>query len=467
MKSRRRFILFVLVLTFLVVARAQPQELLLKDRQLIITLGNSITEQGENPDGYVSMMRKTLATLYPEQIFYIVNVGISGHKATDMAQRFERDVLQYQPDWVTISVGVNDVWHDFLAKERNRPELQGVPLPLFQLKLIAMVKRAQSQGIRVALFTTTVIKENLASPENKKLVEYNKAIRKIARDCNCLLIDMDQAFRTALDKFQSPGMSDRGILTNDGVHMLPSGNWLMAETALKAFGIPEQRICLAKPLVENLIAEEKEANECRLARYEEGNFEAGSPRENEKRVVFFGSSSVDGWNLADDFPTIPFLNRGIGGETSRQMVLRFRQDVLNLKPYAAIIFLGSCNDFWEHNRMPTAETKSNLIKLARMADRNGVKLALGAVSPVNDYLAGKDFIASHPVATVRELNAWLKNFCETNNYVFVDFYSAVADSNGKLAPEFTVDGMHGNAEGYARWKPLVVDALKKLEAWQE
>ncbi|MCI0494337.1 GDSL-type esterase/lipase family protein, partial [candidate division KSB1 bacterium] len=451
MQNTLRSILFVSILTLLFVSIAQPQELLLKDQQIVVTLGNSITEQGENSDGYVSIMRKVLATLYPEQTIYIVNVGISGHKATDMSERFERDVLQYKPDWVTISVGVNDVWHDFLARERNRPDLQGVPLPLFQSKLIDMVKRSQSQGIRVALFTATVIKEDLSSLENKKLVEYNKAIRKIARDFNCLLLDTDQAFRQALNKFQSPGISDRGILTNDGVHMLPSGNWLMAETALKGFGIPEQRIRLAKPLVEKLIADEKKAIENNLARYQESNFEVGLPRENEKRVVFFGSSSVDGWNLAKDFPTIPLLNRGIGGETSRQMVMRFRQDVLNLKPYAAIIFLGSCNDFWEDKRMPTAETKSNIIKLARMADRNGIGLALGAISPVNDYLAGKDFIASHPVAAVQELNKWIKNFCETNNYVFVDFYSAVSDSNGKLTSEFTDDGMHCNSEGYARW----------------
>ena len=117
--------------------------------------------------------------------------------------------------------------------------------------------------------------------------------------------------------------------------------------------------------------------------------------------------------------------------------------------------------------MPTAETKSKIIKLARLADRHGIKLALGAISPVNDYLAGRDFIASHPVAEVRELNIWIENFCEKNSYVFVDFYSVVADSNGKLAAEFADDGMHCNAKGYARWKPIIENALKKLEAWKE
>jgi lysophospholipase L1-like esterase len=117
--------------------------------------------------------------------------------------------------------------------------------------------------------------------------------------------------------------------------------------------------------------------------------------------------------------------------------------------------------------MPTAETKSNIIKMASMADQQGIKLAFGAVSPVNDYLAGKDYISSHPVAEVVALNSWIKDFCENNNYNFIDFYSAVADSNDKLTTEFTYDGMHCNAQGYAQWKPLIENSLKALDAWRE
>ena len=464
-KFKISFFIFLLLLGFNL--ELFSQNLLLKDQQLLITLGNSITEQGEKPAGYVSIMRKVLDTLYPERTIYVVNVGISGHKSTDMSDRFERDVLQYKPDWLTISVGVNDVWHEFIGRQRNRPDIKGVPLPRYREKVTEMVTRAQKIGVKVALFTTTVIKENLSSPENKRLVAYNKALRQIAQKYKCLLIDMDEAFHRALTAHQSAEMSDRGILTYDGVHMLPAGNWLMATTALQAFGVPAERIRLIKPQIESLIQQEKENLRKSLARYQEINYEVGLPRKDEKRVVFYGSSSVDGWNLANDFPTIPFLNRGIGGETTRQMVLRFRQDVLNLKPYAVIIFFGSCNDFWENNRMPVVETQSNIIKMARLAKSRNIKLAFGAVSPVNDYLPGRDYIASHPIAEVKMLNRWIKDFCEKNHYLFVDFYSAVADSNGKLVAEFTEDGMHCNANGYARWKPVVVQALKELEAWQE
>ncbi|MDZ7263756.1 MAG: GDSL-type esterase/lipase family protein [candidate division KSB1 bacterium] len=467
MKRKINILILVVLFSLSATIEGATQELLLKDRQLLVTMGNSITELGEEADGYVSIMRKVLQTLYPEQTVYIVNVGISGHKATDMSERLERDVLQYRPQWVTISVGVNDVWHDFLRAQLQRSDLSGVPLPLFRQKVIDMVQRSQAAGIQVALFTTTIIKEDLSSAENRKLIDYNQTIRKIARDHKTLLVDMDQAFRQALLLYQKPGMADRGVLTYDGVHMLPSGNWLMAKTALIAFGVPSARIDAIKPRIEALIAEEKKSLATSLARYAEVNFEVGLPREGERRVVFFGSSSVDGWNLAQDFPMIPFLNRGIGGETSRQMVFRFQPDVIKLKPHAVIIFLGSCNDFWPDKQMLPAETKSNLIKMARLAKRNGIQLAVGAISPVNDYLPGKDFIASHPVGEVQALNNWIKKFCQENGYYFVDFYSAVADSNGKLTSEFTEDGMHCNALGYAQWKPVVIQALKDLGAWKE
>jgi len=467
MKIKCRTLIFVILIFLISSITVLSQNLLLKDQQLLITMGNSITELGEKPDGYVSIMRKVLDTLYPEKTIYIVNVGISGHKSTDMNDRFERDVLQYKPDWLTISVGVNDVWHEFIGKRRNRTDIKGVPLPLFKEKVAGMVKRAQSAGTNVALFTATVIKEDLSSPENRKLAEYNNALRKIAAKYKCLLIDMDEASRNVLKPKQSKDMSDRGVLTYDGVHMLPSGNWLMAETALKAFGVSGERITLIKSRIEELINVEKQNSEKNLGRYQEVNFEVGLPREEEKRVVFYGSSSVDGWNLANDFPTIPLLNRGIGGETTRQMVMRFRQDVLILKPCAAIIFFGSCNDFWEHNKMSTVETKSNIIKMARLAKSKNIKLAFGAVSPVNDYLPGKDYVTSHPIDEVNALNQWISTFCENNGYLYIDFYSVVADSNGKLVAEFTDDGMHCNAKGYARWKPLVVQALKELGAWKE
>ncbi len=458
------FIVLAVSLSLLSVA-VKAGDLLLKDRQLMITLGNSITQSGEQPGGYVDIMRKVLDTLYPERTIYIVNSGISGHKSTDMSERFQRDVLQYHPDWLTISVGINDVWHGFYDNHPGGDGPRGVPLDVFTTKVTDMVKRAQAAGTKVAMFTTTIIKENLSSAENKKLAGYNKALRKIARKYKCLLVDQNKVFQRALRPHQKPGMADRGILTNDGVHMLPEGNWLMAKTVLMAFGVPEERIDLIRPEIDKQIKESWQKHGKRLARYQEVNAEVGLPREGEKRVVFYGSSSVDGWNLATAFPGKPFLNRGIGGETTREMVARFRQDVLKLKPYAVILFYGSCNDFWPGNHMPPAETKSNTIKMARMAEKAGIKVAIGAISPTNDYIPGKDIVSSHPIEQVQALNAWMKAYCDAHNYVFVDFYTPVADEHGKLKAEYTRDGMHCNAAGYEQWNPEVVKALKQMGAW--
>ncbi len=451
-----------LVVALLIAASAFATDLVLQNGQTVVTLGNSITEMGEEPHGYVTVMRKAMAVLYPERRIYFINAGISGHKSTDMAERFERDVLQYDPDWVTISVGVNDVWHGFLAKEWQRADLSAVPLPLYEEKVSWMIKAARAEGVQVALFTATVIKENLRSPENLALASYNQAMRRLAKKYKCLLIDQDAACRAVLLPLQKEGMSDRGVLTSDGVHMQPQGNWLMAQTALTAFGVPLQRLQEGKPLIEAALKSKKGEWEKSLARYAEANFEAGMPRPDEKRIIMIGSSAVDMWNFAQDFKGVSFLNRGIGGETSDQFWLRFRPDVLYLKPYGVIIYAGTCNDFWTDKRMSPDETKANLARMARMAKAQNIRVAIGAVAPVNDYLPGTaDYVTSHPIEVVRAMNVWLKALCDENGYEYIDFYTAVADENGKMKKEWSTDGIHCNAEGYAAWRVLVENVLQK------
>jgi lysophospholipase L1-like esterase len=108
-----------------------------------------------------------------------------------------------------------------------------------------------------------------------------------------------------------------------------------------------------------------------------------------------------------------------------------------------------------------------MIKMAQYADRTGIKVAFGAISPVNDYIPGKDLLTSHPLDEVKALNDWIAGFCAQNGYEFIDFYSAVADEQGKLAEELTDDGMHCNAAGYNRWKPLVIQVLKNWDVWKD
>ncbi len=461
---KKYIVLFAGVFLYLLlVGTVAGQPLLLRDQQVMVALGNSITEGGESPEGYVSLMRKALEALYPEMTVYIINAGIGGHKSTDMYDRFDADVLRRGPNWVTISVGVNDVWHGFYDNHIKGDGPRGVPVSVYREKVTAMVQRAQGQNARVALFTATVIKENLNSAENQKLVFYNQAIREIAKKFKCVLVDQDAACRRVLLPLQRPDMADRGVLTSDGVHMLPAGNWLMAKTCLTALGVDESRLEAAKPLIESLVTKDQQAVQKSLERYDAQNHELSFASEPGKRVVFFGSSSVEAWPLHKDFPRVPLLNRGIGGETTRQMWLRFRQDVLQLNPTGVIIFLGSANDFWPEQRMCPSHTMANLSRMVRMAQSKNIKVAVGAVMPVNDYLPGKNVLASHPIEKVQQLNRQIKAFCADRQIPFIDFYSSVADESGKLRRDCSDDGMHCNRKGYDAWKPLVEDVLTLWE----
>jgi lysophospholipase L1-like esterase len=452
-----------IVVFWMLLSSVYGQELLLKDGETLVILGNSITQAGVMPFGYVNQARNALAIFYPERKISLVNAGISGHKAPDMLDRFERDVLQYDPDWLAISVGINDVWHGFKDGHTRGGGPKGVPLELYRAKVTEMITLAQATGTKVALMTTTIIQENLSSIENQKLEPYNEAIHQLAQQYDCLLIDQNHAFKRVLEPLQKPGMNGKGLLTTDGVHMNEKGNWLMASTLLHAFGISEHRLKQGKDLVWQACTKDQDRLDAHLARYNEVNYEVGAPRSDEHRVIFYGSSSIDRWNLADDFPEYSCLNRGIGGEHTRDMVRRFRQDVRSLEPAAMILFLGSGNDFWPDNRYSIAETKSNLLRLSRIADSRGIKVALGAVSPVNDYIPGKDhLLVTHPLDKVQALNTWIETLCRENGYTFIDFYSPVADSAAKLDSTLTLDGMHVNARGYQKWQTTVHHAFEQM-----
>lgn len=217
--------------------KARPP--LLKGIQRIVTLGDSITEVGGQEGGYVWHLRQQLAMIYGEPKIEVINVGISGHKATDMQARFERDVLRKQPGMVTINVGVNDVWHAFHDWTTNTDHPKGdlpagVPLPLYRLKLTEMVQAAKSAGIRVVLVSPGIIYEDLSSPENQRLTEYVAAMKDVARKTGASFVDLSRPFRSIITSYGKPG---KLLLTTDGVHLNAEGNKLMAYTILRGLGV--------------------------------------------------------------------------------------------------------------------------------------------------------------------------------------------------------------------------------------
>jgi len=209
----------------------------------IVTIGDSITEAGKYPGGYVWLLQRYLNALYPDRQIEIINAGISGNKATDMQGRFQKDVIDKKPDLVMINVGVNDVWHAFFDFQNlqfypqgNLPT--GVPLAEYREKLTQMVAAASSAGIRVVLLSPTPIREVLDGPENRRLQEYIAAMREIGLQNKCLFIDLNAPFREVIGTFQKHAGKTLNLLAADGVHPNPSGYRIMAFTILRGLGVP-------------------------------------------------------------------------------------------------------------------------------------------------------------------------------------------------------------------------------------
>lgn len=194
----------------------------------VIFFGDSITEIGVQPGGYIDRMRKMLKEKNPASGFQLTGAGISGNKVYDLYLRVEDDVLNQKPDWVFIYVGVNDVWH-------KKSFGTGTDADKFEKFYVALIKKLQAGGIRVALCTPAVIGEK-ADGQNEMDADLNKfsqIIRALAAKYDLPLVDLRRVFFEHLAKSNSAN-KDKGVLTTDGVHLNEAGNQLVAEEMLKA-----------------------------------------------------------------------------------------------------------------------------------------------------------------------------------------------------------------------------------------
>lgn len=202
------------------------------------------------------------------------------------------------------------------------------------------------------------------------------------------------------------------------------------------------------------------------ARYREANAKLAAPAKDETRVVFMGDSITDSWKLAEYFPNQPFINRGISGQTTPQMLLRFRPDVIALKPKVVVILAGT-NDIAANTGVMTLEAiEGNIMSMAELARANGIRVVLASILPVSDYNKNRDGEAiirtvQRPPAQISALNDWMKKYAADNNFVYLDYFSATADDKGFLKAEIANDGLHPNAKGYEIMKPLAETAIKK------
>ncbi len=207
-----------------------PKELQLKPGDQIVAIGDSITQGG----GYLRDIDAVLENQYPDlKLPKIINVGIGGQKAENLVERFQKDVVDKKPQWVTISIGINDVWHRL-----DKPISEDV-LKNYVANVTKMVEMAQAAGIKVILLAPTLISEDPAAEGNARLKTYIEAEKKIAAEKKCGMADLHAMFLAVREK--KPAEPKGDFLTRDGVHMNPRGDALMAIGVLRQLGVPDDK----------------------------------------------------------------------------------------------------------------------------------------------------------------------------------------------------------------------------------
>lgn len=196
-----------------------------------------------------------------------------------------------------------------------------------------------------------------------------------------------------------------------------------------------------------------------LSKYHDANLQLVPPGPTEKRVVFLGDSITEGWGNADGkfFEANPYVNRGIGGQTTSQMLVRFRQDVIGLKP-AVVVILGGTNDIAQNGGVTTLEgIEDNLRSMVELARVNGIRAVLSSVLPAIDYPWRPGL---QPRDKITALNTWMRGYCRSNHLVYLDYHSAMDDGRGALRPELSKDGVHPTSAGYSIMEPLAEEAIR-------
>ena len=219
----------------LLAASALSAQITVKNGDRIAFLGDSITQQGNGSSGYLNFVMSALEDNGVKAVK--IPAGISGHKSNQMLARVDRDVIQKKPQIMTLSCGVNDVWHG-----KN-----GVPLEDYKKNITGIVDKAKAAGIQVYILTATMITENPQHPNNEKLAAYNEFLRSLAKEKSCTLVDLNRDMQDQIASLKSKHPKIKGnLLTVDGVHMNPLGNMMMAKGILRAFGMTDAQLAKAE-----------------------------------------------------------------------------------------------------------------------------------------------------------------------------------------------------------------------------
>lgn len=199
-----------------------------------------------------------------------------------------------------------------------------------------------------------------------------------------------------------------------------------------------------------------------LSRYQEGNVNLPPLSPGEQRVVFFGDSITDIWKLDESFSGKHYINRGIGGQTTPQMLVRFRQDVIDLHPAVVLILAGTNDIAGNTGTESLAQIEADYATMAELARVHGIRLIFSSLTPINDYNPrALQFFLQRSPEKILLLNDWLKKYCTQNGLIYLDYFSAMVDEHGMMRQSLSDDGLHPNAAGFALMAPLAQAAITR------
>jgi lysophospholipase L1-like esterase len=202
-----------------------------------------------------------------------------------------------------------------------------------------------------------------------------------------------------------------------------------------------------------------------LKRYREADAALAAPATGENRVVFVGDSITDYWKLPNNFPGKPYINRGIDGQTTPEMLLRFRQDVIALHPKVLVVLAGTNDIAGVTGRTSNDDIAANYASMAELARAHRIRVVFASLLPVHNYTHdAEESFALRPRDRILALNAWLKTYCAKNNFVYLDYFSAVVDERGMLKRALSDDGLHPTDAGYVIMASLAEKAIHKALA---
>jgi lysophospholipase L1-like esterase len=205
-----------------------------------------------------------------------------------------------------------------------------------------------------------------------------------------------------------------------------------------------------------------------LGRYREQNRALAKPAAGESRVVFMGDSITDAWpqpRFGDFFTNNKsYVGRGISGQTTPQMLIRFRPDVIDLQPRAVVILAGTNDIAGNTGAMTNEDIQNNIMSMAELAKAHKIKVILSSILPTSNYHVGPSGVPqtqTRPMERIRAINDWMKKYASAEGHTYLDYFSAMLDPSGLLRTELSGDDLHPNAQGYAIMAPLADAAIKQ------